>query len=244
VTNGETITISGKARDGSTDISETYTITNKLTDTVNGLLTKIENAYSAQGTTVDAFIQDGMIYVEDTTPGSSAIALTLTYNGSGSLNLGTCNQTTKRDLGLINGTYSGVDVAGTLDGETATGAGQALTGGSSNANTAGLSVKYTGTSDNTDAGTVKLTLGFAALLDGTLYSITDPLEGYEAFKQNSLQDSIDSYDTEIEQMEAFLNRKMESMVNRFVAMELALSKIQSQGNWLSGQLNAAASGWK
>jgi len=34
------------------------------------------------------------------------------------------------------------------------------------------------------------------------------------------------------------------MVNRFVAMELALSKIQSMSEWLSGQLEAAMSGWR
>jgi len=77
VTNGETISISGKARNGSTDISETYTITNKLTDTIDGLLTKIEQAYSAQGTTVNAFIRDGMIYVERTAEGRTRRGLML-----------------------------------------------------------------------------------------------------------------------------------------------------------------------
>ncbi|MBW1707310.1 MAG: hypothetical protein JRJ86_19475, partial [Deltaproteobacteria bacterium] len=47
----------------------------------------------------------------------------------------------------------------------------------------------------------------------------------------------------IEQMEARLDRKMETMINRFVAMELALSKIQSQSDWLAGQINASFSGW-
>jgi len=44
-------------------------------------------------------------------------------------------------------------------------------------------------------------------------------------------------------MEDFLDRKMESLINRFVAMELALSKIQSQSQWLTGQINASFSGW-
>jgi hypothetical protein len=33
------------------------------------------------------------------------------------------------------------------------------------------------------------------------------------------------------------------MIDRFVAMELALSKIQSQSDWLAGQISAAYSGW-
>jgi hypothetical protein len=36
---------------------------------------------------------------------------------------------------------------------------------------------------------------------------------------------------------------METMINRFVVMEMALSRIQSQSQWLAGQLDAAFSGW-
>jgi len=44
-------------------------------------------------------------------------------------------------------------------------------------------------------------------------------------------------------MEDLLARKMESMINQFVAMELALSQISSQSDWLSGQINASYSAW-
>ncbi|MCL5807308.1 MAG: flagellar filament capping protein FliD [Deltaproteobacteria bacterium] len=146
-------------------------------------------------------------------------------------------------LGLTYGTYSGLDVTGTINGETATGSGQTLTGAVGNANTDGLSIKYTGTTNNIDAGNVMLTLGIAALLDNTLFDITDSVSGYASFKQESLQDSVDSYATQISEMEARLALKQEAMVNRFVAMEMALSKIQSQSSWLTGQINAAYSGW-
>ena len=45
-------------------------------------------------------------------------------------------------------------------------------------------------------------------------------------------------------MEAQLNLKMERMINKFVAMEVALSRIQNQSDWLSGQINASFSGWR
>ncbi|MBW1740047.1 MAG: flagellar filament capping protein FliD, partial [Deltaproteobacteria bacterium] len=228
VANNDTITISGKARDGTTDISGTYTITDITTDTINGLLTAIESAYSDQGTTVDAFIRDGKIYVEDTTAGSSSISLTLTCNneGGGSLALGTFDQTTERDLdlGLINGTVTGQDVAGTINGEAATGSGQVLTGDDGNTNTDGLSIRYKGTSNDTDVGTITLTLGVAELFERTLFNITDSVEdGYVAFKQDSLQDRISDLEDDIQEMEARLDRKMERMINQFVAMELALA---------------------
>ncbi|MBW1796835.1 MAG: flagellar filament capping protein FliD, partial [Deltaproteobacteria bacterium] len=245
------IDITGFARDGTTPISGTYAISS-LSDPVSGLLSAIEAAYSAQGTTVDAFIRDGKIYVEDQDDvlnnGASAIALTLTpdYVGGGSgLTLGTFDQTTERDLdlGLLNGAVTGQAVAGTIGGEAATGGGQVLSGNDGNTNTDGLSIRYSGTANDTDVGTITLTLGVAELFERALYGITDSIDGYAAFKQTSLQNSIDSYETQIENMEARLDRKMEMMITRFVAMELALSKLQNQSSWLTGQISASYSGW-
>jgi hypothetical protein len=33
------------------------------------------------------------------------------------------------------------------------------------------------------------------------------------------------------------------MVNQFISMEMALSTMQSQSDWLSGQINASYSAW-
>lgn len=138
---------------------------------------------------------------------------------------------------------NGVNVVGSINGEAATGSGQILTGDDGENNVDGLVVKYTGTAENLDAGEVKLTLGTAELFDRVLFNITGSYDGYVGFKLDSLQDSIDRYETKIEEMEARLDRKMEMMINRFVAMEIALSQIQSQSQWLAGQLDAASSGW-
>lgn len=138
---------------------------------------------------------------------------------------------------------NGVDVAGTINGEAATGSGQILKGNEGESNIEGLAIKYTGTAEGLDVGKIKLTLGTTALFDRVLFSITDSYEGYVAFKQNSLRNSIDSFETRIEEMEARLDLKMENMINRFVAMESALSVMQSQNQWLTGQINASYSGW-
>ena len=245
ITNGETIEIRGTARDGSS-ISRDYVL--NTGNTIAGLLTDIQGAYSDESTTASVVIRDGKIYVEDTTAtaeGANPITLTLTYTGAGSLDLGTYDQTTERDLdlGLINGTVNGQDIAGTIDGESATGTGQLLIGDTDNINTDGLAISYTGTSDNTDVGTVKLTVGAAELFDRVLFNITDVIEGYVTYKQDALQDRITSITDQIDTMEARLDRKMEMMINRFVAMELALSQIQSQSNWLASQISAVQSGW-
>jgi flagellar hook-associated protein 2 len=176
--------------------------------------------------------------------GSGHLALTHDSYGSGhdftileSRNDGLWNQDTEITVD------NGEDVAGTIKGEAATGSGQVLTGADGENNVDGLAIKYTGTDENLDVGTVTLTIGVAELFERALYNITDSYEGYISFKQDSLQERIDSFETQIEDMEARLDRKMEMMINRFVAMEVALSKIQNQSNWLTGQINASYSGW-
>ncbi|MBW2644619.1 MAG: flagellar filament capping protein FliD [Deltaproteobacteria bacterium] len=285
VVDGDTISFSGNTKNG-TSVSGTYTIDDKTMDTVQGLLSAIEDAY---GNNVSANIDsDGKLILADNTAGGSQIEISLDCTNAHSLTFGTMEVTTEgryamaitaskdsnnqlvlesddygsdtsftiqvsgAELGLTNGTHSGVDVAGTINDEVATGSGQVLTGDAptegGTTSVEGLSVRVTLTPDQLASqgegqGNVKITMGAAEKFNRELYSITDPYDGYVAFKQTSLQNSIDNFKTQIENMEAFLNRKTESMINRFVSMELALSQIQSQSDWLAGQINASYSGW-
>jgi flagellar hook-associated protein 2 len=151
-----------------------------------------------------------------------------------------------------NQAYSGVDVAGTINNEAATGSGQLLTGdapGSGETTSVeGLTIKVTLTaaqlaSQGQDQGNVKITMGVAELFDRALYDITNVSDGYLDYKIESLADRIDDFETQIGGMEVRLDRKMETMINRFVAMELALAKIQNMSDWLTGQVNTVSRGW-
>ena len=139
---------------------------------------------------------------------------------------------------------NGQDVAGTINGEAATGSGQVLTGDDDEANIDGLVIQYTGTAENVDVGNIAVTFGVAELFDRAMYTITDSIDGYVTAKQESLEDRIEKYETDIEAKEARLQIKMQTMINRFVAMETALSQIQNQGDWLTSQLASVSSGWR
>jgi len=184
--------------------------------------------------------------------GRYAMAITASNNGSNQLQLTndsygsgysfTISEST--DTGLWDGSMTtpevvdfGKDVAGTINGEAATGSGQNLTGDDDAANVAGLVIKYTGSTTGT-IGNIKFTVGVAELFDRTLFNITDSYEGYVAFKQDSLSDRISDMEDRIEQMEARLAQKKEMMTARFTAMELALSKMQSMSDWLTSQISA------
>jgi flagellar hook-associated protein 2 len=186
--------------------------------------------------------QQGRYAMDITATSNVEDHLVLTHDFYGNARSFTVSEST--DTGLWTNSQSsptvvdnGQDVAGTINGEAATGAGQILTGNSGEANVDGLVVKYTGTSIG-EIGNVKLTLGTGELFSRVLFAITDPYEGYASFKQDSLKNSINQFETRIQETEDRLDRKMEMMVNRFVAMEKALSMFQSQSQWLSGQINA------
>jgi flagellar hook-associated protein 2 len=188
--------------------------------------------------------------------GRFAMAITASDDGTGHLVLNhdaygghpfTVEEDT--DTGLWTGSQTtpvtvnnGVDVAGAINGEAATGSGQLLTGGDGEVNVDGFVVKYSGSATG-EVGNVSLTLGIAELFDRALYSITDAYAGYATFKMTSLQSSIDGFEERIAETEARLNRKMERMINQFVTMELTLAKIQSQSQWLAGQITSSYSGW-
>ncbi len=261
VENGDTITISGTDRSGGAlnplGVSLTYTI--DVTNNIGDLLTRIENVFAdannGDPTSVDARIEQGKIVIEDqdAPTGDSQISLTLAYtdvggSGTGTLDLGTIDQSTERDLdlGLIDWTERGLDVVGTINGEAATGSGQLLTGDApgtgETTSIEGLSIKYTGTATGSQ-GNVKITMGVAELFERVLDGMTNIEDGYLDFRIDSIDGRMDDFDDQIEDMEARLDRKMEQMLNQFVAMELALSRIQNMSEWLAGQITAANKGW-
>jgi len=187
--------------------------------------------------------QQGRYAINITASMDSSNHLVLTHNSYGSQSCFTISETA--DL-LWTGDQTGdngLDVSGTINGEAATGSGQTLTGDDGESGVSGLVIKYTGSSTG-EIGTVKITLGVAEAFNRTLYNITDSIDGYVSYKQKSLQNTISDYTTQIEEMGKVLERKQETMINRFVAMEALISKFQNQSNWLLGQLSAAESGWR
>ena len=279
--NGDVITFSGTTRSGQS-ITGSYEIEDINTDTVQGLLTAIEEAF---GNDVTAYIDgSGRIVLKDEKVGSSQLSITIEEPSSRNLDFGsllatndggqegryslsiTASNDGSDHLVLTHDSYgseysftisesadllwtggdqtvdNGQDVAGTINGESATGSGQILRGDEGQPNIEDLSIRYTGTATG-EVGTIKLTLGVAELYDRALFGITDQFEGYLAFKQESIENRIKELEKRIGEMEYRLDKKMQMMAARFVAMEKALSAIQSQSQWLSGQINAIAMGW-
>ena len=160
----------------------------------------------------------------------------------------TVSQTTS-EMGLTDGTYNGVDVVGTINGETATGDGRVLTGSSTSTSIAGLSLRVNLTaaellSQGNDQGTVTITQGVTDALRRSLISITDPLEGLVANREAAIEDTISSAQDQIDAMESRLELTRDTLLKQFTAMEVAVAEFNSIGSFLGAQLASlpAASG--
>ena len=142
----------------------------------------------------------------------------------------------------LNAVSAGVNVAGTIGGETASGAGRTLAG-SAGAPT-GLSVLVTATPAEVSGGPLSLgnidvTQGLAGGIDGWL----DKIEGVDGditraraewdSRIEIVNSSIESFETRMVLREGQLRRE-------FTAMETALAQLQNQASFLAGFIQPQA----
>jgi flagellar hook-associated protein 2 len=153
------------------------------------------------------------------------------------------------DLGLSSyGTAEGVDVAGTINGETAEGSGRVLTGLSGNTISAGISIQVNLTADElasqgSNQGHIYLSRGLSYYLDRHLETLTDSVSGTVTRRQETIQDQIDTIDDQIDEMEDRLILEEERLMAQFIAMEQTISLLNSTSSYLSSQLSMLSSNW-
>ena len=148
-------------------------------------------------------------------------------------------------LGLAAGSYTGVDVQGTINGETAEGFGRILTGEQENENTEGLVLRVTTSAEElaasgSDRGSVSLIYGVGRRLTNALDFITDTIDGTLKNRTNAIDNTIDNMDDQIASMERRVEQKRLNLVSKFAALEGTIATLQSQGDFLSQQLAGLA----
>ncbi len=123
----------------------------------------------------------------------------------------------------------GLDVAGTINGQAATGSGQFLTGAStaSNKDADGLQVQYTGTGTGV-IGYLTFTKGVAAKTKDLIETFTDTVNGLLSSTDKSLQTQFEDLGTNISSLSDRLATKRVELRAKFTAMEQAISQLNSQ----------------
>ncbi len=146
-------------------------------------------------------------------------------------------------LGLAGATSTeGEDVAGTINGESATGVGQLLTGDAGNATSDGLALLVTLTPSQVDSqgseAVVSIIDGIAARVGDRLKALTDPIDGRLANRSDTLTRKIEELDIKIARMEELMEDKRNTLLGDFARLEASLALLNSQGDFLIQQLSS------
>ncbi len=135
--------------------------------------------------------------------------------------------------------YDGLDVAGTIAGQAATGFGQFLTGAATNTVAEGLQVQYTGTTTGA-VGSMIFTKGQGPLLSELSQTFTDASNGLVASAQKSLDAQVEQMNKQIEDLNKAVQQKTIDLRTKFAAMEQAITAAQQQGQRLSAMTQSNA----
>ena len=227
VSSGETLTIGS----GSTSATYTTTAGQSLTSIASGL----DAVFATQGISLSAQVVGG----------TQLQILSSAYGSAASFNVSTTS-TASGTLGLTggssSGSFAGTDVAGTINGVTATGQGQFLSAPSSDPTLAGLAVQVSasGIASSTSLGSLTYTPGLAQALASVASSMSDPVNGVITNTVQSLQNQSASLTPQIQMYQRIVAQQQQMLTNKYASMETILGSLQSQSSALAGELASIA----
>jgi flagellar hook-associated protein 2 len=132
----------------------------------------------------------------------------------------------------------GVDVAGTINEEAATGIGQFLTGSqqgttsTTNGKALGLQIRVTATAPGS-YGTISFTSGVADLVKNYVNTQTDGFTGALATAVNGFQDNINDLQGSITDLETQLTAQQQALTDQYAQLEATVSQLRSAGAGLA-----------
>jgi len=214
--------------DAGTGKTATITLTDGMTSVQ--IASALTAAFTTAGLGITATESGGQITLDQPLYGGSA-SITVAYTAGGTLSA---------TLPIAAGVYAGVNVAGTINGEAATGSAQSLVG-TTGTTVAGLSLQYTGTALGA-VGTATISLGTGALLERMLDDVVTSATGVLSRREASLTSQNTALTKRAEGIDARLTRRRASLVQQFVNMETAISRLQNQSSAVLATLNNLNSG--
>ena len=207
----------------STTITLAAATYNTVDELITELRTKINDntTFSSRGISVDVTEAAGVLTLTSEAYGSSSVVEIVGGNGLTDLIGGAATST------------EGVDVAGTIGGVAATGAGQLLTGTGS---AKGLVLDITGATLG-DRGSVDFKRGYAEQLSNYVDSLL-ATDGFFKTTTASLEDRIDSVADDRVRLADRLTSLETRLRAQFGALDVLISRLQNTSNFLTQQLAA------
>ncbi|MEW5883787.1 MAG: flagellar filament capping protein FliD [Armatimonadota bacterium] len=242
---GYTVNITQLATQGTMTAGVAFTGTSSQEETLTFGGTLFGNtAYNLTvpaGTTIDTLIalinQDAKLkdhVVASKTASNELVLTSKKYGSPGNFTVQSNLPAASDNSGIGDSLISvtGLDVAGTINGETATGTGQILKGDAGNANTDGLSILVKGGSTG-DRGQLIFTKGAASVVEEALDVALDFVNGFLTSETNAIQAQIDDINDRVARIEENLVRREEFLRRQFNAMEEAMAALQAQSAQLA-----------
>ncbi|HET9076928.1 MAG TPA: flagellar filament capping protein FliD, partial [Acidimicrobiales bacterium] len=210
VGSGETLNIAM----GSTSATFTTSSGQSLASIASGL----NSAFAAQGMGLTARVN-----------GNALQLIASGYGSASSFTVTSSNPAAAGSLGLTGGaasqTFSGMDVAGTINGVAATGSGQFLSAPVDDPTLGGLSLQVTATSAG-DLGTVKYAPGLAQALSNLAYQSADPVHGSITQTVQGLQNQNVSITPQIQMYQTIVDEQQKLLMAKYATMEATLGGLK------------------
>ncbi|HVC24623.1 MAG TPA: flagellar filament capping protein FliD [Acidimicrobiales bacterium] len=226
VSAAETLTI------GSGGATANYTTT--AGESLASIASGLDQQFAANGLGLSASVVNSGTQLSISSNGygsATSFSVTSTSTASGTTGLG----------GPTAGTaasFTGTDVAGTINGVAATGLGQVLTAPSSDPTLAGLSllVSTPGITSLTDLGSFSYTPGLAQQLQSLGNTASNPVNGMITTTISSLTNESAGLNSQISDYQAVATAQQTLLQNEFAKMETALGTLKNQAAALSSQI--------
>ena len=211
--------------------SGTITLTNG-SYTEAELLTEMQSQINA-----DSALAGSGVSVAVTLDGTDQIVITSTSYGSNStVEINSVDTNTAAQLGLAVGVgIDGLDVEGTINGETATGSGQILTAASDD-ESEGINVRVTGGALGA-RGSVSYIEGVGEQLVDLINSFLDQT-GVITAKNERLNAELDNITQDRAKLELRVSSLNERLVRQFTAADILIGRLNSTQDFITQQLDA------
>jgi flagellar hook-associated protein 2 len=225
VGSAETLTISM----GSSSATFTTAAGQSLTSIASGL----NSAFAAQGMQLSAQVVGG---------GTQLQLVSADYGSATQFTVSSSNPTGTGTLGLTGGassaTFSGTNVAGTINGVAATGTGQFLSAPAGDPTLGGLSLQVTATgiTSLTTLGSFTYSPGLAQVLSNISNGMSDPVNGAITTTVKGLQDQSVSLTPQIQMYQQLLDQEQKMLMAKYATMEATLGTLKNQSTTLASQL--------
>ena len=136
--------------------------------------------------------------------------------------------------------WIGKDVAGSIGGLTAVGAGRLLSTAGATGAATDLVIDVDPALGTGTVGTVKVDVGFAQWVEGRAARASDRLDGTLTKAIEERRTQIKGYTEQIAAWDVRLSMRRKSLQRQYGNLEVTLGRLQQQSNWLGGQLAGLA----